>query len=84
MSFWAKIKAMDLGVVAFFALLFLTWRKGKQDGKNEKVVEDIIDNHIEQERVNEVKQDVDSGINSLPDGGSSDRLRSGWLRKDRK
>lgn len=84
MTFWSKVKAVALGVAAFFVLMFLTWRKGKKDGKQEKVVEDIVDFHIEQEKVIEVKQDVDSGINSLPDGGSNKRLRDGWMRKDGK
>ncbi|QPB11435.1 Rz-like spanin [Providencia phage Kokobel1] len=82
MGFWAKVKAVALGVAAFFVLMFLTWRKGKQDGKQEQVVEDIIDAHVEQEKVIEVKNDVDSGINSLPSGGSNKRLRNGWMRKD--
>ena len=82
MGFWAKVKAVALGVDAFFVLMFLTWRKGKKDGKQEQVVADIIEAHVEQEKVIEVKNDVDSGINSLPGGGSNKRLRNGWMRKD--
>lgn len=84
MGFWAKIKAVALGVAAFFVLMFFMWRKGKQDGKQEQVVADIIEAHVEQEKVIEVKNDVDAGINSLPSGGSNKRLRDGWMRKDSK
>lgn len=82
MGFWAKVKAVALGVAAFFVLMFLTWRKGKKDGKQEQVVADIIEAHVEQEKVIEVKNDVDAGINRLPGGGSNKRLRNGWMRKD--
>lgn len=82
MSLWAKLKMAVVSAVAFFIVLFLAWRSGKKDGRAEKEKEIIIDKAEHREHVNDVKNEIDNGINKLPSSGSSDRLKHGWMRED--
>lgn len=82
MGLLSKLKAALFGVVAFFVIVFLAWRKGKSDGKTEERIDVIVDAHERQDKTIEVSNDVESKINSLPSGASDRRLRTGWMRKD--
>lgn len=82
MAFFSALKRWALAAFAAFVLVAYSYFKGRKSGL--AGVEAQLDKSRadELERVSEIKVDVKKTVDSLPDGGASDRLKSGWVRDE--